>query len=204
MLRTSLVSVALLLAIACEPLEPHQRTGDLIALDAHITLLVVERGVVAVDASSGHELWRYQRPYRPGPDYARVPQTNVACVPGRTASSLLMVAFTDTIHALSLENGTRVWSAPLPVPRVCPVVTPDSSVVMWVPRRHGSGMLVKHGPDGKARWTHPNPDIGPIQRLSVDRTSGDVLARSSTHVLSVSPAGDTNWVAPLEDYGAGP
>lgn len=198
-----LTAALLLLAVtACEPMEPRETDERIVTVEPNLSVIVRGTTLIALHAGNGKRLWEYRRELRPQPEYGQHPRPFVRCIVGRTKRNDLVVAYSDVIVALTAAEGERAWKIRNRDPKVCPVITPDSAVVTTVPRPHSSGALLKHGPpDGEQRWKLEPPDIGRLRDVSVEPSTGDVIARSGTHAISVNPEGQVNWVRSLRELG---
>lgn len=114
-----------------------------------------------------------------------------------TPDAHLVVTYGSAIHVYSLMTGRRVADLPYVAsgpPQACPNVAPDSTLLVHIPRYHGSGLLLKLRTDGTEIWRHQNPDIGPLLgSIEVDARTGNAILTSATHLIAVDPAGRPGW-----------
>lgn len=159
------------------------------------------RELSALDAATGEERWRFRRTLDPDPPYARLYPPQLTCPPAVTPSGKLVLRYIEALYAVDPGTGQTLWTQNLSPPALCPAVTPDSGVVVVVGRRKA---LAKFDGHGKLAWRVDLPHDG-IALASPDvlLPSGDVVVRTRTHVLSLSPEGGLNWARPTPAFADG-
>jgi outer membrane protein assembly factor BamB len=114
------------------------------------------------------------------------------CAPLVTPSSRIILRFHEGIYSLDPETGKLLWMHDLTWDYLCATVTPDSGTVFANERRKA---LTKFNDKGQILWTVRLPLDGvAISSPQALWPSGDVVVRTRTHVVSISPTGVVNWM----------
>ncbi len=182
-------------ALGPTPLPGTETT--LIALD-HRSLALVHNG-------NGSQLWRYTPPKPLPPRYGTRPEPYLSCHPALAPNGVILVYYTDGIVALLPKSGAERWTYSYRTRSdwtACPVIMPDSGVVFLDPRQpRGKSLLVKLDRDGQTAWESVLPDVGLVETSpQVESKSGDLIAQTPTHVVSVNPGGGVNWIRERARY----
>jgi hypothetical protein len=189
---------------------------EAVAVEVHASLGLAVRNYDdgtfdAVELETGRI--RFRIAYAPGREtgFGAYPAAPLPCPTQVSTNERLVVVTTTTIIVIDARTGRRLAERPRRARpfAVCPVVAPDGSIVEVWPAYHGSGFLVKRDTSSKIVYQLPIPDIGPIvDALAIDPATGNVLAVSDTHTMSVTATGQIAWILenprPLsEGAGAG-
>lgn len=198
--RLALAAIVSLLAAACIEAREQRHLLRVDRLpDRHLAVAVFDDGSFDLrNAATGVLLWRDVGGAADDIGFGSHPPEAVVCPVQGLDRRRLLVVRPNSIEVVREREGRRVFKMRrrrAGRPPVCPAAAPDGTFVDAVPAFHGSGELVKYDAGGGVVWRHDNPDIGPLTApLQVDPSTGDIVAGSDTHVLVVSPSGQTNWV----------
>lgn len=198
------VRLALVLVAACSPASEPDASVLRTEMHAEADLLVVIHADGSLDVrrlATGVRRMRVPRYEITTRRYGHGFEVPV-CPTQVSRDGHLLVVSANAMRVFALATGRLVTNLPYAAngpPRACPVITPDSALLVHLGRYHGSGRLVKLRWDGEELWHHDLPDVGPlVGAITIDPVGGRIVLTSATHLLSLDAEGRSSYA-----YGHG-
>lgn len=200
----SFVTIAILVGCGRPHVDARRAVRTEVHTAAGIAVTIFETGDLTVRRlRSGRRVVTIPAPRRSGSSFGAFLDAPV-CPTRATADGHLVVRYPMAIRVFRVATGAQTFEFPYGSggpQRACPGVAADSAVLLHLAGYHGSGTVFKVRPNGEAVWRRDLPDIGPVLgSIEVDATSGDAIATSATHILSIDPTGRIGWVV---EHGRG-
>jgi outer membrane protein assembly factor BamB len=159
--------------------------------------------LLAFDPQTGSRRWVYRREGVEAHPVIQIRKPKLLCPPLMTADGQLVLRYEDGVHSISADKGVPRWVRRCPhnCPPFCAATTPDNGTIYVAGRGTLVNKIDAHG--GKA-WSFELPE----QQLAVSAPqtvsgSGEILVRTRTQVISISPLGKLNWIRPVDSFGSG-